>query len=242
MRREANWLSPTGAFLLAVSLCQLPSSGAVAASASAAPWQAVATDAPPSGVTYRLVGKRAATAYGVMIRDRAHPERPPESCVTPCTRRLEPGPVSLSISGPGTSSFVAQLVLPDEPYELRLQHFTDRRLIAGTILLGLGLGLSIASSLGLSAGSTGWRIRDVPLPLLESGRAPLMTMSSLGLAHGLVFLITGIGLLGATRRADVSLRPIRGIPQLPGKLQFSSLQLGLSPDLRGATALAQLKF
>lgn len=236
-------IKPSYAIVAWVILAQVATSTADADSIHQGPWQPAESGVTTlSGVTYRIIGQRASIPYSVVIQDLDHPTRPSVSCAAPCTRRLDPGPVRLTVTGPGSSRFESELVLPELPAEIRVQHFTSSRLIAGSILTALGLALSISSSIGMTSYATGWRIQDVPESLLGGTRFPLLLLSSLGLAHGAVCLFTGVGLLAATRRSSVSTKPITGIPSIPGKIQFSSLHFGYQPQSSAVSGSATLRF
>lgn len=195
-------------------------------------------------VTYRFVGNRATVPYSVVIRKPDAPSDIVASCATPCTRQLSPGPVSLTVLGPGRKRFSTELVLPEQMTQVRVQHFTLNRVIAGSVLLALGLALTASSSIGLATSVTGWGRENVPEPLLSKRRdprdayfdVPLFSLSTVGLIHGATFLFTGIGLLGAIRLNGASTEPILGMPSTFEKPRATSLSLQITPDQRGVTA------
>lgn len=199
---------------------------------------------PGEKVTYRFVGNRATVPYSVVISKPDVPSNTVASCATPCTRQLSPGPVSLTVLGPGRKRFSTELVLPEQMTQVRVQHFTLNRVIAGSVLLTLGLALTVSGSIGLATSVTGWGRENVPEPLLSKLRdprdayfdVPLFSLSTVGLIHGGVFLFTGIGLLGAMRMNGVSTEPILGAPSTLAKPRATSLSLQMTPDQRGVTA------
>lgn len=177
--------------------------------------------APEEGaakMTYRFVGRKASIPYNIILGHRGD-KSVLASCITPCTRTLSPGPVELTVTGPGTKQFMTEMVLPEQIAEIRVQHQTTNRIIAGSILLGLGIGLSIAGSMGMASWATA-TTSDLPPLLASYSKWPLFGLSVAGLVHGGVFLFSGIGVLGATRKNHVELRPILDFPAAKQALQL----------------------
>jgi hypothetical protein len=116
-------------------------------------------------------------------------------CTAPCTLHVPAGLTTLSVRGPADKAFTKQIEIPSGPSQITVQHFTKSKVIAGSILLGLGVPLLLGTSAYLL---------DLTHQQGSNNGLALLAGGALG-AHGLAFTIAGIEQLATmrTNRIDV---------------------------------------
>lgn len=137
---------------------------------------------PAAMVAVEVVPRSPRSRYTVMLSTG-------EECRTPCSLRAPAGPTEVFVFGPGRRQFQRSVVIPEVPSRLVVQDYSLSRIILGSIfaswslpLLGIG---------AVAADSPGGRVTG---PVL--------------LAHGVVFLGLGVGLLAAIQTNRVTVRPL----------------------------------
>lgn len=162
----------------------------------------------PALVPVHVLAYKAESAYEV--------ELGPGKCSTPCTLMLPPGPAPLRANGAGKVE--QQLIIPDRPASIRLQHPENGRFTAGAILLpsGLVVGGSLWA-LGLACRDACTMVNVIAWPTI-----------------GLGMIITGAVLM-ATGRHPVPPDANRvDIVARRNKLPFELTSVGLEPGPGGA--------
>lgn len=174
---------------------------------------------PPARVPVHLLAYKGEATYEVALGG--------SGCTTPCTVMVAPGPATLKTRGSG--ALALQLVVPQRPGQIRLQHTENSGYVAGAILVptGLVVGASLWA-LGLLCQDTGCTIANVTIwPTL-----------------GLSALITGIVLLA---RGSVTPPPDANRVELVGRrstpqLRFTSADLTPLAGGKGASAGVGFEF
>lgn len=141
-----------------------------------------AASSPAARVAVEVVPRRPRSRYTVMLSTG-------EECRTPCSLQVPAGPNEVFVFGPGRRQFQRSVVIPEVPSRLVVQDYSLSRIVLGSMFTSwslplLGIGAVAADSPG--GGVTG--------PVL--------------LAHGVVFLGLGVGLLAAIQTNRVTVRPL----------------------------------
>jgi TolA-binding protein len=144
-------------------------------------------------------------------------------CTSPCQLKVPAGPTTVTVTGPGTKQFQRNVLFPNGPSQIHVQHFTLSRAIAGSVLLALSVPFWVEGVLLL-----------VKSDLIFAG---VLTL------HGAVFSGVGIGQLASIKRNSVEIQPLSGSLALgSSSLRLANLDLSPTPDRKGAVASATLRF
>lgn len=177
----------------------------------------------------QFFGRNPSAAYSVAASAE-------DSCVTPCAMRLPAGPATVTVTGPGSKQFSKEILLPATSAQVRVQHFTLSRAIAGPILFVLGTGFLAGGGIGLASAFNRGTGNDTLDATLFGLSVPL-------LLHGVVFFFTGIGQMATIKRNSIEIRPlsIGGGPLSP-RPRITSALLGPTNDLRGMMGGLAVRF
>ena len=212
-----------------VSMSNLPRGSAEAESRSPEPQAAktLPTPATPessekSSYKVVVVGRKRTMPYTVNIGDSEN------LCTTPCELRTTGGPTPVTVNGPGSKQFQKEVVLPNSPSRMEVQHFTLSRAIAGPILFTLGAGM-LGGGVAFLTG--------------DGARSGGIIASPFMLVHGAVFFFVGLGQMAAIKRNSINVQPIGGTLADRGKLpRLAGLDLTPTADRKGILAQATLRF
>jgi hypothetical protein len=173
------------------------------------------TRAQPAPVSFEARDRK--TTYFVGVETGA-------ACQTPCSLPLPSGPLTLIVNGPGSRIFRRQVVIPDVPVMVALQHLTKGRIIAGSILTAVSLPLNFFGAL-LAFAENDSRSLPFGVPMLVTG---------------LACTIAGITLLATLRTNAAVVQPLPQKP--PMGVRLEGVGLGLTPDRRGGVAALTLSY
>lgn len=159
---------------------QPPPSGSAPPLGPGLPVPAVSTSA--ARVPVEVVPRSPQSRYTVMLSTG-------EECRTPCNLRVPAGPTEVFVFGPGRRQFQRSVVIPPVPSRLVVQDYSLSRIILGSLFASWSLPL-----LGIGAVAADRPGGGVTGPVL--------------LAHGVVFLGLGVGLLAAIQTNRVTVSPL----------------------------------
>jgi hypothetical protein len=150
---------------------------------------------PPIGSKVSFVPRDGDTGYIITSSSG-------QTCSTPCSMLINPGHALIGVNGPGSKHFEKQIVVPQGPSQVTVQHFTLSRVIAGPILTVLGIPFLAAGANFLYYYGNGY------------GQDNGVAAAVLGI-HGLAFTISGLVQLGTikTNRAEVRRMSPSSLPQ-----------------------------
>lgn len=157
-----------------------PASGSAPPFGTARPVPAASTSA--AMVPVEVVPRSPRSRYTVMLSTG-------EECRTPCNLRVPAGPTEVFVFGPGRRQFQRSVVIPPVPSRLVVQDYSLSRIILGSIFTSWSLpllGIGAVAADGPQGGVTGTVL----------------------LAHGVVFLGLGVGLLAAIQTNRVTVSPL----------------------------------
>lgn len=161
---------------------QPPPSQTAAPFGTARPVPQSSTAMAMASVPVEVVPRSPRSRYTVMLSTG-------EECRTPCNLRVPPGPAEVFVFGPGRRQFQRSVVIPPVPSRLVVQDYSLSRIILGSIFTSWSLPL-----LGIGAVAADSPGGSVTGPVL--------------LAHGVVFLGVGVGLLAAIQTNRVTVSPL----------------------------------
>lgn len=188
--------------------------------------------APEKGVQVTIVPRNPRYVY-VISSNRS------KACQTPCIEHIEPGPLALTVSGPGSKQFWQQITILNAPTQITVQHYTKSRAIAGSILLILGLPMAAVGGIFLANGLGNNTVNLAP---------GLSTTADLAIGgvlagHGLIFTIAGLVELGTIKYNTIKVTGTGVTAALePRSLRFLGAGIAPTQDRSGAGLAASFAF
>jgi hypothetical protein len=163
----------------------------------------------PAPVPVRVLAYKPENTYEVALG--------PMRCNTPCTLFLPPGQAPLVTAGAG--KIEQQVIIPDRPSQIRLQHPDSRSFVAGAVLVPVGLTVGASMwAVGFACGDSGCLIANLVFWPVA----------------GLSMMVTGIVLLASGRSAPADANRVEVVARRKAP-EFKLTSVGLAPTAGGAS-------